>query len=318
VLYRRGSTNLLNLERASRRYARDLVEISEIYGTQRASPLSPIGLWISFFGWGNNETANRPLVRSPALDPSAARPPVALLCTCGSRSKRRSNLTAAWQIRGNFSANPWRPVHPSPSRIRREKASSCRMKNPRRGFASSSSQRNRMTLVFGTARFWRPGLNASPGSGFRITPRGMRAAPRRSCGTSPSSNDGFWSVQVRVSRHADQTLEAPRFFTVISTPNGENCLQSAATRLKFAARPLDSHHQPPDIELKPFSRRPISPSQKLPPVADIDKMSGDRSGRRHRRRHQMGAALESLAALEVAVRGRGAAFFRGELVGIHR
>jgi hypothetical protein len=89
------------------------------------------------------------------------------------------NLTAARQIHVNFSANSWRPRHPSPSRIRREKAGSCRMKKARRGFAFGSSQRNRMTLMFGAARFWRRGLNTSPGFGFRITPRGMRAAPHR-------------------------------------------------------------------------------------------------------------------------------------------
>jgi hypothetical protein len=53
------------------------------------------------------------------------------------------------------------------------------MKKACRSFAFGSSQRNRMTLMFGAARFWRPGLSASHGFGFRITPRGMRAAPRR-------------------------------------------------------------------------------------------------------------------------------------------
>ncbi|MEA2819712.1 MAG: hypothetical protein QOJ86_1716 [Bradyrhizobium sp.] len=96
-----------------------------------------------------------------------------------SRRQRASNLTATWQICGNISANPWRPRHPSPSRIRREKTSSCRMKIPRRGFAFGSSQRNRMTLTFGAARFWRPGLSTSPGFRFCITQRGMRAAACR-------------------------------------------------------------------------------------------------------------------------------------------
>jgi hypothetical protein len=68
-------------------------------------------------------------------------------------SNRHPNLTAAWQICGNISANPWQPRHLSPPRIRREKASSCRMKKTRRGFAFGSSQRNRMTLMFGAARF---------------------------------------------------------------------------------------------------------------------------------------------------------------------
>src|SRR5215211_5532772 len=40
----------------------------------------------------------------------------------------------------------------------------------------------------------------------------------------------------------------------------------------------------------------------LPPLPDIDKMPGDRGGRRHGGRHQMGAALKPLAAFEIAVR----------------
>jgi hypothetical protein len=67
----------------------------------------------------------------------------------------------------------------SPSRIRREKASSCRMKKARRSFAFGSSQRNRMTLMFGAAGFWRPAISASRSFGFRITLRGIGAAPRR-------------------------------------------------------------------------------------------------------------------------------------------
>src|SRR5260370_8325271 len=47
-------------------------------------------------------------------------------------------------------------------------------------------------------------------------------------------------------------------------------------------------------------------------------MAGARRRRRHRRRDQMGAALKTLAALEIAVRGRGAALFGFQLVGIHR
>jgi hypothetical protein len=53
------------------------------------------------------------------------------------------------------------------------------MKKTRRSFAFGSSQRNRMTLMFGAARFCEQALNASRSFGFRITPRGMRAAPCR-------------------------------------------------------------------------------------------------------------------------------------------
>jgi hypothetical protein len=48
------------------------------------------------------------------------------------------------------------------------------MKKARRSFAFGSSQRNRMTLMFGAAGFWRPGLSASCATGFRIAPRGIR------------------------------------------------------------------------------------------------------------------------------------------------
>src|SRR5829696_976341 len=54
-----------------------------------------------------------------------------------------------------------------------------------------------------------------------------------------------------------------------------------------------------------------------PPVADIHEPPGDRRRRRHRRRDEVGAALEALAALEIAVRGRGAALLRRQPVGVH-
>jgi hypothetical protein len=109
------------------------------------------------------------------------------------------------------------------------------MKKARRGFAIGSSQRNRMTLMFGAARFWRSGLNASPGFGFPITPRGDRAARRRTCCASASINDGFKTQRGRASRDAAQALQATRFFTSVGAPKAANCLQFAATRLKFAA-----------------------------------------------------------------------------------
>src|SRR5437868_6140851 len=56
----------------------------------------------------------------------------------------------------------------------------------------------------------------------------------------------------------------------------------------------------------------------LPPLPDVDKMPGDRRRRRHCRRDQMRAAFKTLAALEIAVRGRGTALFGPELVGVHR
>src|SRR5215472_10436403 len=54
------------------------------------------------------------------------------------------------------------------------------------------------------------------------------------------------------------------------------------------------------------------------PLAHVDEMPSDRCDRGHGRRHEVGAALVALAAFEVAVGGRGAAFARCELVGVHR
>src|SRR5216117_3239979 len=56
----------------------------------------------------------------------------------------------------------------------------------------------------------------------------------------------------------------------------------------------------------------------LSPLPDVDKMPGDRRRRRHCRRDQMRAAFKTLAALEIAVRGRGTALFGFQLVGVHR
>src|ERR1019366_505446 len=50
------------------------------------------------------------------------------------------------------------------------------------------------------------------------------------------------------------------------------------------------------------------------PSPHVDEMPGDRRRRRHGRRDEVGAALKALAALEIAVRGGGAALARRETV----
>jgi hypothetical protein len=54
------------------------------------------------------------------------------------------------------------------------------------------------------------------------------------------------------------------------------------------------------------------------PLPNIHEMAGDRRRRRHGGRDEMGAVLKTLAALEVAVRGRGAALAGQKLVRVHR
>src|SRR5262249_46833820 len=66
------------------------------------------------------------------------------------------------------------------------------------------------------------------------------------------------------------------------------------------------------------SRDPISVlNARSVPLAYVDEMPRDRGRGGHRRRHQVGATLVALAALEIAVRGRGAALARCELVAMH-
>src|SRR3981189_2093494 len=66
-----------------------------------------------------------------------------------------------------------------------------------------------------------------------------------------------------------------------------------------------------------LSRNRSSAPDSSAPGANVDELAGDRGGGGHRGRHQMGAALVALAALEIAVRGRGAALARLELVRVH-
>src|SRR5690348_6404713 len=59
---------------------------------------------------------------------------------------------------------------------------------------------------------------------------------------------------------------------------------------------------------------------KAPSLAEsthVDEMTGDGGGGRHCRTHEMGAAARTLAALEVAIRGRRAALARAEPVFVH-
>src|SRR6185312_7161474 len=52
-------------------------------------------------------------------------------------------------------------------------------------------------------------------------------------------------------------------------------------------------------------------------LADVGEMAGERCGGGHRRTEEMRAAAGTLTALEVAVRGRGAALARREDVRVH-
>src|SRR5262245_3234123 len=53
------------------------------------------------------------------------------------------------------------------------------------------------------------------------------------------------------------------------------------------------------------------------PFANVDEMAGDGSGCGHHRADQMRPAVAALAALEIAIRGAGAALMRWEHVRVH-
>src|ERR1035438_664867 len=55
----------------------------------------------------------------------------------------------------------------------------------------------------------------------------------------------------------------------------------------------------------------------VPLLADVDEVAGDGRGDGHLGAHQMGASAGTLAALEVAVGGGGAALAGDEAVGVH-
>src|SRR5688572_31550749 len=66
---------------------------------------------------------------------------------------------------------------------------------------------------------------------------------------------------------------------------------------------------------RPF--RTVNFSIRSAPASDVDEMSRDCRGRRHRRADEVRASARTLAALEVAVRGRGAALAGFQAVGVH-
>lgn len=116
-----------------------------------------------------------------------------------------------------------------------------------------------------------------------------RATVFRSCSERPRSLiRKFEPRQLRVSRSrcaAIRTLAARAGMTGRSNARPGHC-QAGDTRLRM---------------------QPAAPP--LLPIPDIDEMAGDRGRCGHGRRDQMGAALEALTALEISVRGGGAALF---------
>jgi hypothetical protein len=66
--------------------------------------------------------------------------------------------------------------------------------------------------------------------------RSRGAARRRGCRTSACQDAGFRAHLSRMPCHTAQALQVISFFASIARCEDANCLQFAATRLKFAAR----------------------------------------------------------------------------------
>src|SRR5258708_12822408 len=98
-----------------------------------------------------------------------------------------------------------------------------------------------------------------------------------------------------------------RVWRVASLIISTNSDLSAMARSPRNASPFAGSQSAPNCLTSYFED--ASRLSELPPLPDIDKMPGNRRGRGHGRRHQMGAALEALPAFEIAVRGRAPALF---------
>src|ERR1700727_3080649 len=105
-------------------------------------------------------------------------------------------------------------------------------------------------------------------------------------------------------------------FGRLGEPRASNRSSTAlATLLTFCPPGPEERTKLSTISPSSMSRSPTFMS--LSPVADVDEAPRDRGGGGHGGRHEMGAASIALAALEIAVRGRGATLARLELVGVH-
>jgi hypothetical protein len=89
--------------------------------------------------------------------------------------------------------------------------------------------------MFGLCGFGNAGLSRSRGFEFCVVVGGRRASRRPGCRTSASQDAGFRAHPALAACHAAQALQVIRFFVSPARCEGANCLQFAATRLKFAA-----------------------------------------------------------------------------------
>jgi hypothetical protein len=171
-----------------------------------------------------------------------------------------SNLTVAWQIRGNFAAKPWQPAfrkNRAPPHHCREKTLSCRKKKTRLGLARGSPQRNHMRLMLRAAWFGRLSLSPSRAFGFRGVRAAIRLRGARASLISASIDAGIcvphnhFTTPRRVSRCAVALFRVIR--RAITRENTRACHRPAATCLKFAARLGAAHGTPTVTRGKPFN-----------------------------------------------------------------
>src|SRR3984885_8710328 len=106
-------------------------------------------------------------------------------------------------------------------------------------------------------------------------------------------------------------------FGRLGEPRASNRSSTAlATLLTFCPPGPEERTKLSTISLSSMRRSPTF--MPLPPVPHVDEPASDRGCCGHRGRYEMGAAFVALAALEIAVRGRGAALAGAKLVGVHR
>ena len=107
-------------------------------------------------------------------------------------------------------------------------------------FATSLPQDLSAQLMFELAGFGRRGLSRSLGLEFCVDRCGARAVRRRGCRASASRDAGFRALTSLAAFDAAQALPASRLFVSSTYCADANRLRFAATRLRFAARLVDS------------------------------------------------------------------------------
>ena len=121
-----------------------------------------------------------------------------------------------------------------------------------------------MQLMFGAARFWRPGLSASRSKGFRITPHGIGAEPRRLMRLKCFRQRWIFGAAMPLASPCGLSASRGALFRLACALRGRE-LPSVCRNAPEVCRNTRKFRRRPPAQLKRFNRRQDSSSAKLPP-----------------------------------------------------